>query len=111
MNRRPDQVDFLVAVGERLSLARRAAGLTQAQVAELAELDAQTVHRIESAKIAVSLLRLRDLARALGISLRDAVGEVDSDSDRAAEVSVLWSRISDERRELALRVLRDFARP
>lgn len=92
-------------------MARKAAGLTQAQVAEKAGLDGQTIHRIEAAKIAVSMLRLRDLAHALGISLSEVVGEPGRGDEPAAEVVALWSRVPEERRELALRLLRDFVRP
>ncbi len=80
-------------------------------MAERAGLDAQTIHRIEAAKIAVSLLRLRALALALGISLSEVVGEPGATPAPAAEVAVLWSRLPEDRRELALRLLRDFARP
>ena len=100
-----------MSVGARLAAARKAAGLTQAEVAEKAGLDPQTVHRIEAAKIAVSMLRLRDLAHALGITLSDVVGEPDGEHESDAEVAALWSTVPAERRELALRLLRDFARP
>ncbi len=98
-------------MGARLAAARKAAGLTQAQLAEKSGLDPQTVHRIEAAKIAVSMLRLRDLAQALGINLSDVVGEPDGVRDSVEEVAALWSRVPEDRRELALRLLRDLVRP
>lgn len=61
--------------------------------------------------MAVSLLRLRDLAQAVGVSLSDVVGEPGVTADQATEVVALWSRVPEDRRELALRLLRDFVRP
>jgi transcriptional regulator with XRE-family HTH domain len=110
VSRRPDQQQFLENLGGRLADARRTAGLTQAEVAERAGIDPQTVHRIEAAKMATSLLRLRDLAHAVGVELLSLLEQAPAARPENLELLTVWEQIPAERRELALRVLRDIAR-
>jgi transcriptional regulator with XRE-family HTH domain len=56
------------AVGERIRDHRRAAGLSQVQLADRAGIDHKTISRAENGVFAVSIDQLARLARALGIS-------------------------------------------
>lgn len=64
---RPESL--LQEVGRRLSAARRARGLTSADVARRAGLSARYLRMAESGKANLSLLKLASLARALRVSL------------------------------------------
>lgn len=54
---------------ERLAALRKAAGLTQAQLAYLADTEQASISRIESGSVGASLEMLEKLAVALGISV------------------------------------------
>jgi XRE family aerobic/anaerobic benzoate catabolism transcriptional regulator len=66
---RPDP--WLIAVGERLRIARKAAGLTQEQLAEASELAPRTIQKIEAGRITVLITTLRRLRRALGCGFQE----------------------------------------
>ena len=66
---RPDP--WLSAVGERLRIARKAAGLTQEQLAEASELAPRTIQKIEAGRITVLITTLRRLRRALGCEFQE----------------------------------------
>jgi DNA-binding XRE family transcriptional regulator len=69
---RPDKlqrwVDFVAAKVQEL---RKAAGLTQIEVAEKSGLPQSHISRIESAKLSPSRLTLEKIAAALGRSIHD----------------------------------------
>lgn len=58
-------------IGDRIRLARRAAGLSQIQLGERIGRDHKTVHRYETAQSVPSLVDLLLLAHTLGLSLGD----------------------------------------
>ncbi|MFH8797038.1 helix-turn-helix domain-containing protein [Streptomyces sp. NPDC017941] len=61
------------AVGERIRTARLHANLTQERLAELAELDRQSINRIEQGHASPLLDNLVRIADALGVPLADLV--------------------------------------
>jgi transcriptional regulator with XRE-family HTH domain len=107
--------DLLRAVGTRIREARLARRLTQDALSELIGVDPQTIQRAEAGRVSLSLPHLKALADALGVSLADVFGEAPGvpdapwDPSEAAFVAV-FRRIPADRRDLAMRVLSEFAR-
>ncbi len=108
---------LLTTIGARIAELRHAMGMTQAVVAEAAGLDPQSYQRAETGRSSLSLPRMRRVADALGVPFSalfvTAGGEIPVSPWRPgdAEAAGVWTRVPDERRELALRVLREMARP
>lgn len=111
-----DDSDRLERLGARIKTLREARGLTQEALAELVDVDGQTIQRVERAKIAPSLARVFGIADALGVSMAelfDAAGAaVEVAGVTPSELAVLsaYRATPEERRELALRVLREIER-
>lgn len=111
----PDQ-RLLADLGARLAILRHARGMTQADVAESADLDPQSYQRAERGRISLSMARLRKIAKALGVPMAEVFASVGADvpevpweGDEAAAAAA-WRRVPEDRRDLALRLLREFAR-
>jgi XRE family aerobic/anaerobic benzoate catabolism transcriptional regulator len=64
---------FLVLLGRQLREQRKRRGLSQERLAELAGLSTRYLSQIESGRGNLSILRLLELTRALGVPLHDAV--------------------------------------
>ena len=65
---------FYVHLGERITAARKAQGLTQTQVAEALGIAQQTLAHYEGGKLRVAVAQLAPLAQTLGVSVEDLVG-------------------------------------
>lgn len=62
----PDK--WLRAVGDNIRHERKAAGLTQEKLAELADLAPRVVQKIEAGQIAILISTLRRIRKAIGCS-------------------------------------------
>lgn len=71
VSRRAQNDVLLVQIGARLRELRTAAGLTQARLAELAELQPNSISLMESGGLAPTVTTLSNLARALGVRPMD----------------------------------------
>ena len=67
--------DFYRALGQRLAEARRASGLTQTQLAEQLGIAQQTLAHYEMGRLRVAVALMPPLARALGVTVEDLMGE------------------------------------
>jgi transcriptional regulator with XRE-family HTH domain len=65
---------FYVQLGQRITEARKAQGLTQTQVAEAVGIAQQTLAHYEGGKLRVAVALLAPLAQALGVSVEELVG-------------------------------------
>lgn len=107
---------FLIDLGARLAVVRRDRGLSQEQVAETVGVDPQTIQRAERGRTSLSLARLNDIATALDLPLSELFKSEDEAIPegqlpvRSAEVLAVWASVPEERRDRALRVLREFTR-
>lgn len=107
--------DLLIAVGERIQTARVTRGLTQAALAEAVGIEPVTLSRYETGARGASITTLALLAQALGLTLANLM-DVDvpiSAPDRgpeAEEVAFIVNRLAPERRDLAVRLVRELAR-
>lgn len=108
-----DQAAFVRELGVRIAIIRRDRGLTQEQLAELVGVDPQTIQRAETGRTSLSVLRLRRVADAMHVSLRDLFDDeggplppVDAEQ-RDPRLVALWKRLPPGRRDLAVRIMRE----
>jgi transcriptional regulator with XRE-family HTH domain len=75
--RRPKKPDepWLKLVGDNLRAARKAAALTQEQLAELADLAPRTIQKIEAGNITILVTTLRRIRKVLGCSYDGLLGD------------------------------------
>lgn len=69
------QDPILVALGDAIRRVRLEKGVSQEKLALLAEVDRSYVGRVERGDNNVAVLTLARLAKALGVSMRDLIGE------------------------------------
>lgn len=67
--------ETLIKFGDRLKTLRTQKGFTLEQLAFEADIELSQVHRVEKGKINPTLTTLIALAKGLGVSLADLVGE------------------------------------
>lgn len=72
-----DQNNFRQIVGSQVRLHRKAQGLSQERLAELAELHHTYICNIERGKVSASAYSFYKIAQALGIKFVDLLGLVD----------------------------------
>jgi transcriptional regulator with XRE-family HTH domain len=114
---RSSDPSVLRSFGERVRALRRARGLTQAQLAEAAELQTPAISRIESGQLGVSTSSAVRLARALGVSVAELFGAASpqppapdtSRLDPEERLLVERWRALPERERRTLRVLLSWA--
>lgn len=63
--------DFLIKLGKNIKKRRELAGLTQAALADLCDMERQNMYRIEKGKTSPTLQTLRLIAKALNLKVRD----------------------------------------
>lgn len=96
-------------IDARLRTARRAAGLTQKQLAEALGVESITVSRWERGVTTPSLPRLRRIAEITDTTVSDLVRTPDAATGHAAELAALREELA-ETRELVDRVARALER-
>jgi transcriptional regulator with XRE-family HTH domain len=96
-------------VGGRIRAARRAAGLTQKQLAEELGVEPITVSRWERDVTSPSLPRLRRIAELTETTVSDLVRTQDTVSAQAAELAAIREELA-ETRELVDRVVKALER-
>ena len=76
------------SIGERIAVFRRAAGMTQAQLAEQLGSTGSVVSRVETGRELASMQRLIEITDVLGVELHDLIATVASKGDpREAEIA------------------------
>ena len=68
--------DIQREVGNRIRSLRRAKGVTQDQLAELAGLNRAHLYRLENGKQSMTLRTLKIVADTLGVRVRDLIGKL-----------------------------------
>ena len=90
-------------VGESVKRYRRAAGLSQTNLAEKLGCGVATVQRIEQGKAQPKERRLQEIAAALGVSVDELTGaEKLRGFDTPAEFQAAFESITEGQRELKL---------
>lgn len=100
-------------MGGRLRAARRGAGLTQKQLAEVLEVEPITVSRWERDVTTPSLARLRRIAQVTETTVGDLVRAPDALSAESAELAALREELAETRAlvDRVARALEQLARP
>ncbi|MCH5277401.1 MAG: helix-turn-helix transcriptional regulator [Desulfovibrionaceae bacterium] len=102
---------FTTEVAGNIALRRKKAGLTQAQVAEKISVEKETVSRLESGKISLTVDRLQQLALIFGCSLTDLLNAPDASIEQQAKTLADMLRpLSVEEREAVMRFVGDVVR-
>lgn len=70
-----EERDFFIALGERITLLRKAHGITQVQLAEVLGVSQQTVQAYEVGRRRIQVAALPVVARTLSASLEELFGE------------------------------------
>jgi transcriptional regulator with XRE-family HTH domain len=66
---------FYRALGQRVATARKASGITQVQLAEILGIAQQTLAHYELGRLRVAVALLPPLAKALGVTVEELIGE------------------------------------
>ena len=100
--------ELLIAVARNISARRKAAGLTQEELAEHAGLSPNYVARLEIGMNAPSLQALSRLAEALHVDVGALVtmGRTFSHDDRVQAVAKELERLNEDEEELLVKQLR-----
>lgn len=103
-------------IGDVVRRLREARGMSQYRLAQDADVSKQAVTNLESGDIVPSLPTLYKVAGVLGIDLADMIrtayqDPADEPSLIVAEDVQLLSTMGDGKRELAVRLLREIAKP
>lgn len=93
-------------IGAQVADRRRQRGLTQAELSEVADVTPETISRLERGVAMPSLLRLYDIANALGAELRDLLpsSKPSTKHQAIARLSTLAHTLSVEEVEALMRV-------
>jgi len=103
---KPEQ--FLLRLGRQLRERRKLRGLSQEQLGKLAGLSTRYISLIEAGRGNLSILRLRELTRALGVPLHEAL-QPDKWHPIVALIGLRGAGKSTVGRDLARRLERPFA--
>lgn len=99
------------AIGVRLAAKRKDLGITQADLAERLGIEKETVSRIETGSISISLGRLSLFAESLGLSMDMLLRETSTQpADQAATLISALHGLPHESRELVVRTALDLAK-
>lgn len=99
---------FLLRLGRQLRERRKLRGLSQEQLGKLAGLSTRYISLIEAGRGNLSILRLRELTRALGVPLHEAL-QPDKWHPIVALIGLRGAGKSTVGRDLARRLERPFA--
>jgi putative transcriptional regulator len=65
------KADYLIKLGAHIAIKRKAAGLSQSQLALRCDKDQQNIQRLEKGRINPTAFYLREIAQALEIPVKD----------------------------------------
>ena len=96
---------------ENIARRRKAAGLTQAQVAELLSVEKESISRMESGKIALNLERLQQFADVYGCTVSDLIRDDSPDwHSQAQSIADMLRPLSREQRDAVVRFVGESVR-
>lgn len=98
----------MIEVGKRIADLRKSYGYTQEKLAEMAEISIQFLVQIEHGKKTMKVGTLRKLSAALSVSSDYIINGSEAYSENA-EINALLSRLSEENREQAAKLIKVFA--
>ncbi len=94
-------------IGKKLLAQRKAQNFTQSQIAELINVEPETISRIESGTVAPSIERLANYAQALGMGLEELFSDIPiTPYDTQKEWLSLMAQLSPADRKFVLNMVR-----
>lgn len=101
-----DHRELAQVVGALIAGRRKAKGLTQAQLAELMDVEKETVSRIETGVISPTLTRLAQLAKLLDCQISDLIQAHSAETlEQATSLLSRMGQLSDEQQALMMQLL------
>jgi transcriptional regulator with XRE-family HTH domain len=98
-------------IGRAIALRRRAAGMTQEELADILGIAPDTLSRMENGRFAPKIGRMRDIAAALRCSVTDLFRESDEKTaDRASTIAEILKPLPDEAQAALVELMRQAAR-
>lgn len=88
---------FYSEVGKRLLSMRTAAGLTQEKLAEMIDIESNSVHRYETAQRKMNLFTAAKIAQVFSVSIDNLISENKTDIEKEAEVTFHQLSAEDQR--------------
>ena len=79
--------NIALVAAENIALKRKACGMTQAQVAERLSVEKESISRMESGRIALSLERLQQFAHLYGCSVGELLRDTSQDIESQGRLS------------------------
>jgi transcriptional regulator with XRE-family HTH domain len=99
--------NILPALAANVASKRRELGLTQAQLAELLDVEPDTVSRMERGLLTPSLERLLDYANVLNISISALLGDIPNETSKTEqEWTALLNELSLSDKQLVLSLVK-----
>ena len=96
---------------ENIAAKRKACGMTQAQVAERLSVEKESISRMESGRIVLSLERLEQFALLYGCSVGELLREASQDVEAQGQaIMEMLSPLTPEEREAVLRFVGEAVR-
>lgn len=94
------------SIGKAIAKYRKAAGLTQAQLAERLDLSNDAVSRLERGNIALSVARLVEMAEIFGCEATDLLTDGSPRTqDQARQLAGLLAQLNEEDRITLLKLV------
>ncbi len=84
-----DEKEFFAQLGARIAQLRKAADITQVQLADFLDVSQQTVNAYEMGHRRVAISALPRLARLLGVSIEELIGEPTKPAKRGPTPKLL----------------------
>ena len=84
-----DEREFFVAIGERIAALRKTHAITQVQLAATLEVSQSAINAYEQGQRRVPVSMLPLLARTLGVSVEELIGESQATSRKRGPASAL----------------------
>ncbi len=95
-------------IGKNISSKRKHLGLTQAQLAELVDLENETISRIESGKYNVSITSLERFTKVLQLDITDIVrADTNNIPSQAQSIAILLENLNEEEKEIILKLVHE----
>lgn len=102
---------YTTEIANNIAKLRKQAGLTQAQVAEKISVEKETVSRLESGKIALTVERLQQLSVIFGCSVNDLLtAPTEGLQAQAQSLADMLRPLASEEREAVVRFVGDAVR-
>lgn len=99
--------DYLIEIGARIRECRKRAGISQEKLAELIEVNNNTVHRAENGMYAVGIDTFFEIVDTLGVQLWEVCPEKFVYNKQRTELSSLefqFMRLNDENKQVVYEI-------